>query len=164
MIIYRHLCKKYSKIQDEDYYDDVERNRRDDIKSENRKTVGRALVLGATGFGTGLVGGAMHMQLKRRNKDLHVYPTTAAILPLIGTGVGVTGAIIKGKKNKKKIHKRHDNEIYRYNDASESDKEYLRRRMENELKDRGANKRTKEITKSINNVGNSVSNLKYNLK
>lgn len=154
MKIYRNICKKYSEIQDEDYYNDVEKNREEDIKSESRRTVGRAIGLGTAGLAGGLLISIGHMKksISRKRTPSIISP----FIPIVTTAGGITGAIIKGKRNKEKINKHHNNEIGRYDNASESDKEYLRHRMENDTKDRAANRRTRKITNSINGVSNSI--------
>ena len=111
MIILRH--KKFSRIQDEDYRDELEKNKKS-VKHAKRNG---ALGGGALGALTGIAAG-------------HSAGPKAV---LIGSGIGATiGGIAGyhfGKKEKKEVEAYVDKMMKRYENANEKDKEYLRKKL-----------------------------------
>ena len=138
MIILRN--KYFSKLQDEDYYDRVERSRKQD---NDIATKGIPAVLGITGGSIGsLVGNALGERKRKAGKG-------ALIGGLAGTAAGIAGGIVLGKREKKKINDKYDKERERYKKASEKDKEYLRHKREVEEHERRENMRTAAVAGTI---------------
>ena len=107
----------FSKLEDEDYLGE-QRDRKKSVKHAKATTAG---VLGTAGA---ILGGRVGSAVSKN----------ALKGGLIGAGIGAAGAGYAGyklgKKLKKDTERDADREIDRYNNASEKDKAYLRKRRE----------------------------------
>lgn len=116
MAIYR--VKRYSRIQDEDYYEDSRRAKEEATSGKHAATLSGGL-LGA-GAGVALGGSTKGRVIG------------GAIGAVAGGGLGH----YFGRKYEKGIHDEEDKKVRRYKASSEKDKEYLRHRAEKQREER----------------------------
>lgn len=112
MIILRR--NNFSRIQDEDYRDELEKNKKSVKHAKRNGTIKGAL----GGAATGLLIGA------------NVGGSKAALLSLAGGTLAGGGlGYHLGKKKKKEVEEYADKMLRRYESADEKDKAYLRKRL-----------------------------------
>lgn len=110
--------KRFGRIQDEDFYEDIDR-RKKEATSERRTGTAAGAVLG------GLVGSSFG---KGRGR-------------LVGAGIGALGvgalAHVLGKNEEKKVHSEQNKYLRQYKNAkSEKDREYIRHRAHNKAQEK----------------------------
>ena len=124
---YEYAQNEYSKMEDDDYYDSIEKERKEDNQAVMWLP---STMLGMSG---GLAGGALGHKIGG---------TKGAIVgALSGAAAGTGGGLIIGKKLKKKNNEKYDKKSERYKKASKKDKEYLRHKREVEEQERNRNRR-----------------------
>ena len=138
---YSYAQKEFGKVEDEDYYESLEKERKE---NNQLATITLPSVLGlggaAIGVGVGQVGKA---------KDEKEAVKKIVKGALAGGAAGTAGGILWGRKIKKKNNEKFDKKRDRYKTSSEKDRKYLRHRREIEEKERNDNRRTAAMVGAI---------------
>ncbi len=133
------LRKYYSKVEDEDYNESLEKERKE---NNAIASTGLPIILGAGGATTGALIGSASKNEKHKVKR-------AIIGALAGGATGTAGGLLLGRKLKKKNNNKYDKLRDRYSNASKEDKEYLRHKREIDEAERNRNRRVAAMVGAI---------------